>query len=166
MTAHPEHTPTTPAAPAPLAHPATRFNHEQAEQLATYIHALRPTWDLRGIIVALDKVANDPNPPDSFTVSLAMLHAARNPNNKTPEIINYPGPHRDYATHTNPTKPPTPEKQRTLGTDTSPMCPKHTQLHTWECKTCRKKTPKPANFNQLVQQAAQAHKATQHSNEA
>lgn len=136
--------------PSPLLHPAAYMNLEQAEALSNLVHTMRPTWDVRGIIKTLEKLQHT---ADSLTLSLALLHAAQDPKNQTPGVLHYPGPHWDKArgTHTGKPKPPSP----TLGTDTSAICPKHPHLHTWECKTCRRKTPKPPNFQQLVDQATQ-----------
>lgn len=142
------------APPSPTLHPSAFMDEEQAEMLSTLVSSIRPTWHPRGIMKALERSARE---TDALTLALALLHAAQDPNNQTPAIINHPGPHWDKARGQTKPKPPT--HQPTLGVDTSAMCQKHPTLHTWECKTCRIKAPKPANFRQLVDQAAEQAKA-------
>ena len=131
------------------------MDEAQAEQLAILVQSMRPSWHARGIVSALEKEARK---TDALTLTLALLHAAQNPKNQTPAILNHPGPHWDAAT--GKTKPKPPQTLNTLGVDTSAMCPKHPTLHSWECKACRVKTPKPANFNELVQKAVEEHRKT------
>jgi hypothetical protein len=66
--------------------PLTR---QQAQSLAAVIHKLRPEWDERGVIRALEKCAGL-NP---FEVSMAAIRAANDPGAKTPGVIPTDGPH-------------------------------------------------------------------------
>lgn len=131
------------------------MNEEQAEILATFTTTIRPDWDSRKIIAALEKMA----PTTEVTqLALALLHAANEPANKQPSIIEYVGPHWDKAAGVVP-PPPKPAQnfpvKRQDGIDTSPMCPNHPEKHHWECRTCNRPAPRPANFHQLVADAAE-----------
>lgn len=154
--------PVTPAEPhqagnAPAQHPSSFMNEEQAELLSTLVSSMRPTWHPRGIMKALERSARE---ADAITLTMALLHAAQEATNLTPAIINHPGPHWDKARGTHTPKPTPRPTTTTIGSDTSAMCPKHPHLHSWECKACRVKAPKPANFRQLVEQAKAEVQAT------
>lgn len=143
-------------ADAPALHPSALMNEEQAELLSTLVSSMRPGWHPRGIMKALERSARE---ADAITLTMALLHAAKDQNNQTPAIINHPGPHWDKARGTHTPKPTPKPTVTTIGSDTSAMCPKHPHLHTWECKACRVKAPKPPNFRQLVEQAKEEARA-------
>ncbi|MFT4471423.1 hypothetical protein ACMX2H_16085 [Arthrobacter sulfonylureivorans] len=135
--------------------PAPTMTEEQAEQIATFIHSIRPDWHVSGIVSALGRVVHQ---ADTATVALALLHAAADPAIKTPGILSHQGPHWHKARGTHQPAPPTPSS--TLGSDTSPMCERHPQLHEWECKTCNRPTPPPANFRDMIKAATAAARNT------
>jgi hypothetical protein len=130
------------------------MTYEQAEMLATLTSSLRTDWGVPGIVAALEKVAST---HDAMELTLATLHAADDPSNRTPAIIALPGRHWDLARGT----VIAPRASFTPGTsnDTSPMCPQHPDLHEWECKTCNVPSPKPPTFDELVAAAAEQARA-------
>lgn len=144
--------PTNSTGPAPTVY----MTQEQAEMLATFTRTLRPDWGQQGIVSALEKLAGT---MDAGTLSLGLLHAATTPTNRTPAVITHPGKHWDRARGIGAPGKPT-EPQRSSGIDTSPLCPNHPELHEWECKPCKRPSPPPANFRDLIAEATeQARKA-------
>lgn len=150
-------TSTTPKTTPTTTIPTTaRMSYEQAEMLATLVHSLRPDWGAKGMITALEKLVPT---VDATTLTLGLIHASTDPNNRTPAIIHHPGKHwdraRGIATTTRPAEP-----KRADGIDTSPMCKNHPELHEWECKTCNQPTPPPPNFRQMIADAAEQFRKT------
>ncbi|WP_345476686.1 hypothetical protein, partial [Nesterenkonia rhizosphaerae] len=101
--------PTTPPHGRPPVPPHTRITLEAAETLASLINLIRNDWHQPGIFKALER-----NAPyaTALDITLATTHAARTPENKTPAILDYPGPHWDHTTQTDPNTPtskPTPQ---------------------------------------------------------
>lgn len=130
---------------------------EQAELLATLTSSLRPDWGVTGIVTALEKVAGS---TDAALLTLALIHAATDPANRTPAIIHHPGPHWDKARGTlPPPAPPKPRTSRQVNNDTSPMCPNHPEVHDWQCGQCNTPAPPPPNFKELIEAAAEKARA-------
>lgn len=80
----------------------------RAEQLAAFIHSLRPDWDMPGIVVNLAK-AKDRG--DTYIVAIAAIRAAAAPGNRTPAIIAMDGFHWRPPRDDDPAEPrrtPTP----------------------------------------------------------
>lgn len=62
----------------------------QGQKLAAFLHEMRPDWDERGILPALqgarDRAGN-------FDLAIAAIRAAGDPNNRTPAVIGMDGAH-------------------------------------------------------------------------
>ena len=65
------------------------MNRSQADTIAVLVAALRPGWDVRGIMTALGELRDR----DPYDVAQAALNAAAIPTNRTPAVIALPGPH-------------------------------------------------------------------------
>ena len=126
-----------------------RITQQQAETLARLTASLRPGWDYHGIMAALERHADR---TDAHSLSIALLAAAQVPTNETPAVIGYDGKHWDRAVRPGAMAPVPPSAP---GKDTSPDCPNHPGRKAWECKACEVRTTKPANFEELLQQAVE-----------
>lgn len=74
-----------------------------AQALATYINAtIRPDWHPRGLTTGIGHAATTSTDPTA--VAIAAIQAAANPANRTPAVIQYPGPHWP-TTATTPNQP-------------------------------------------------------------
>lgn len=69
-----------------------RITAEAADTLASLVQMLRTDWGHPGIYRALERNAPHATGLDLTTV---LLHAARTSTNKTPAVIDHPGPHWD-----------------------------------------------------------------------
>lgn len=97
---------------------------DQATPLAALIHKLRPEWDERGILSALEKCAGR-NP---FDVAAAAIRAAADRGAKTPGVIPADGPHwREKVSDQLSPRNPMPHEQ----------CPKHIGQYRQSCSGCR-----------------------------
>ena len=125
---------------------------ETLAPLAELLNRMRPDWDLPGI---KRTIWNARRQPDHNLFIIAAVRAASNHGNRTPAVIPLEGSHwRD--------KPAPPATARTTGpdgNDTSEECDRHPGIKAWECRTCRKGSPRPANFEELKAQAAAQAKA-------
>lgn len=75
----------------------------QAEATATLIATLRPDWDHRGILAAIQTAAPRHTAPQ---IAIAAIHAATNPTNRTPAVIPLNGPHWNTGPTTGPADGP------------------------------------------------------------
>lgn len=62
----------------------------EAKYVAKAIEAMRPEWNYAGILTALSEARHRAN---KWVVLLAAVHAASDPNNRTPAIIAKDGKH-------------------------------------------------------------------------
>ncbi|VXA93107.1 hypothetical protein [Citricoccus sp. K5] len=63
-----------------------------AQALALYIHqTIRPDWHPTGLTTGIGHAARASTDPAA--VAIASIQAASNPANRTPAVIQYPGPH-------------------------------------------------------------------------
>lgn len=62
---------------------------EQGDAIAVLVHALRPDWDVRGIMAALAQ-CQDREPA---ALAIASVRAASTDSNRTPAVIPLAGPH-------------------------------------------------------------------------
>lgn len=72
------------------------MNERQRQTLAALIHELRPDWDIRGVIAALDDIRISKE--RVADVALASIRAATDTNAKTPGVIPTAGPHWEERT--------------------------------------------------------------------
>lgn len=70
------------------------ITHEQAKALATLLNALRPDWDLRGILSAIYEARGKGG---NFDLVVAAVRCASQPSNRTPAVIGLEGPHWQTA---------------------------------------------------------------------
>lgn len=119
---------------------------DEAKTIAAAANTLRPAWATKSMATMLH--AHHGHRPARH-VLLALMYVILDPATQTPARINGPGPWWDL---TNPTSPTGPRY------DTP--CPEHPH-HVVPCPTCAAAgSPKPANFNALVEAArAQARDA-------
>lgn len=89
-----------------------QLSKDQATLLAEFIHALRPEWDVAGIVHALGTVRDR---GDAYTVAVTAILAAQNAANRTPGVIPLSGPHW-AATGTSRPRPVVPPRHKTCAT--------------------------------------------------
>lgn len=99
-----------------------KINPENAKHLAQVVNGIRPDWELDGIYKALGHAQDKGNLAE---ITLAAVHAALTPTNRTPAVIAYDGAHWTHA--------PTQAKAQT-----EKPCPVHTPIGpAWNCAPCR-----------------------------
>lgn len=88
------------------------LTRDAAQQLAAFIHSLRPDWDVTGIVRALGQARGR---GDAATVAVAAILAAQNAVNRTPGVIPLTGPHWAATGATRP-RPNIPPRAQTCAT--------------------------------------------------
>jgi len=103
----------------------TEITHDQAVALAALVTALRPGWDVAGIVKHVGQARTRGT---AWELAHAALHSAEDPGNLTPAIIALSGPHWTKAK----------AASSATGSDNMPgaaKCPEHnTRL---PCPGCR-----------------------------
>lgn len=134
----PTHTPPPHGRP-PVPHDQ-RITAEAADTLASALQLIRPDWHHTGIYKALEQ-----NCPYAHRLDLAhaLITAARIPANKTPAVINYPGPHWTAITPTG-----------TIASAPPAQCPipEHARIGRLQvnCPECRKMRDFPERVDRAV----------------
>ena len=97
---------------------------DQATPLAALLHKLRPEWDERGILKALEKCAGR----NAFDVAMAALRATADMGAKTPGVIPSDGPHwRERLSENRSPRNPLPHEE----------CSDHPGQYRLSCSGCR-----------------------------
>lgn len=127
---------------------------EQATPLAALVHQLRPEWDERGILKALEKCAGR----NLFDVAAAAIRAAADRGAKTPGVIPSDGPHwRERVSDQLSPRNPMPHEE----------CPHHVGQFRLACSGChadklageRSTAPSPLRVLNTTVAVAQAREA-------
>lgn len=128
-----------------------KLTERQAKLLAHLLHEIRPEWSIPSMLTLFEANA-DYAPFDRLCE--AAIKLARNPAKKLPVLIFREGKH-----WLNDEQAANPAYTATMGADTSPDCEQHPNVKAWACKACEVRAPRPANFEELLQQAAEAARA-------
>lgn len=97
------------------------INHPQAKALAKLLAELRPDWDERGTMAALEGARQRAG---NFDLTLAAIRAAATPTVRTPAVIGMDGPHWHPE--------PAPPKPRTQPISVVSRCDECGGMHTPE----------------------------------
>lgn len=89
-----------------------QLTHDQAKAAAKCINALRPDWDVPGIIDALGRARGRGDAP---TVVMAAIRAATAPSNRTPAVIWLDGAHWRAPEPARPERRPAPKPHELCG---------------------------------------------------
>ena len=124
-----------------------KLTERQAKLLAHMLHEIRPEWSIPSMLTLFE--ANAAYAPFDRLCE-AAIKLARNPTKKLPILIFREGKH-----WLNDDQAANPAYTATIGADTSLDCDRHPGRKAWECKACEVRTTKPANFEELLQQAVE-----------
>jgi hypothetical protein len=133
------------------------ISQPMAHAAAVLTHQIRKDWDVAGIMPVLERNATR---ADAFTLIIALLTAAQEPTNRTPAVLDHDGAHWQRAQARNA------KRVAVRPADANPECANHPGVLDWQCEPCHQRTPKPENFHQLVEQAAEAARAEKESTRA
>gem|GEM_PF-1707314 len=102
-----------------------QISRDDAQIIARWVHQIRPTWDLPGILAALSK-RGDAQPA---RLALAALAAAATASNRSPAVIAMDGNHWriGHAIESEADRHPSNEDVRTLCVE----CYKPQRVHPW-----------------------------------
>lgn len=115
---------------------------DQGQALATLVHRLRPEWDERGVLSALEKCAGR----NELDVAMAAIRATADLGAKTPGVIPSDGPHwRERLSETRSPRNPLPHEE----------CGAHPGQFRLSCSGCRSEKLTPVERAEVLHMSAE-----------